>query len=157
MTVRPFATTDTRVLADLYRDSVRGLGAQRYTPTQVEAWASSADDLEGFEAKLSYGFTLVSLEEDIIAAFGALFGWDSVSLLYCAPRFARRGHATAIYAQLEAASREHRVARLTSTASYLSRPFFEKHGFSLVEIERTRFGGADFERFKMEKPLAVAR
>ena len=153
MTVRSFTVADTAALAELYRESVRGLGAQHYTPAQVDAWASSADDLEGFQTKLNYGFTLVSTEENVVAAFGELLPWDNVSLLYCAPRFARRGHATAIYAQLEAAARKRRVTHLTTTASSLARPFFEKNGFKLAEVERTEFGGAKFERYKMEKLL----
>src|ERR1051326_7843486 len=111
MTVRPFTAADTRAVANVYRTSVRGLGAQHYTPAQIEAWASSAEDLGAFETKLSYGFTLVSVEGNMIAAFGELLPWDNVSLLYTAPRFARHGHATAIYAQLEATARERRVQR----------------------------------------------
>ena len=153
MTIRPFAVADTRALADLYRESVRVLAASHYTPAQIAAWSGWTDDLSGFETMLGFAFTLVSLEENEIAAFGALLPEDNVALLYCAPRFARRGHATALYAKLEAEARERRVARLTTTASELSKPFFEKNGFKLTEIERTQFGGADFDRFKMEKPL----
>ena len=152
--VRPFTAADTRAVANVYRTSVRGLGAQHYTPAQIEAWASSADDLDSLGTKLGYGITLVSVEGSMIAAFGELLPWDHVSLLYTAPRFARRGHATAIYAQLEATARKRSVKRLTTTASHLSKPFFEKNGFALTEIEHTEFGGANFERFKMEKQLS---
>jgi putative acetyltransferase len=154
MTVRPYIAADTPAIADLYRDSVRVLGPQRYTPGQIEAWSTYANDVDGLQTTLGFGHTLVSEEDGRIAAFGELLPWDNVALLYCAPQFARRGHATAIYEKLEAVARRRGVTRLTTTASHLSKPLFEKKGFTLTEVELSHFGGAEFERFKMEKRLS---
>lgn len=153
MRLRSFRSDDTEALAELFRDSVRELGRTAYSPSQREAWGKFADDLNAFRSRLERGVTLVSLEGEALAAFGQLDPVDCIELLYCGARFARRGHATAIYLQLEKIAREQGVTRLSTIASHLSRPFFEKQGFHLVETERSVFNGAEFERDKMEKPL----
>lgn len=154
MEVRPLLVGEIPALAELYRDSVLRLGSLAYAPPQIAAWASYPDDAPKFTETLKQGISLVSVEGGELAAFGQLNPSDCVSLLYCGGRFARRGHATAIYRQLEAAARRQKIAVLRTTASRVSRPFFEKQGFSLVEVERNIFKGVEFERFKLEKPIS---
>ena len=156
MQIRTFTADDADALALLYRDSVRGLGRQAYSPAHLEAWAKFVDDVDAFRARALQGVSLVSLEGDELAALGQLHPSDCIALLYCATRFARRGHATALYLRLEALAREQGITRLWTTASKVSRPLFEKHGFRLFETERSVFNGAEFERYKMEKLLRTS-
>lgn len=151
--VRPFTADDAAAVAALYRDSVCGLGAQAYSPAHLAAWVKYADDVAEFRTRVQRGVSLVSLESGELAAIGQLHPVDCIALLYCATRFARRGHATALYGRLEDVARQQGVARLVTTASKLSRPLFEKQGFRLFETERSVFNGAEFERYKMEKQL----
>jgi putative acetyltransferase len=157
MPLRAVTIEDAPPLAKLYRDSVRGLGAQAYSAEQVAVWASYPDDFLEFRRRILLGVALVSLEGDAIAAFGQLEPDDHISLLYTATPFARRGHATAIYHALETTARSRGVTRLGTTASRLSRPFFTQHGFDLLEVERNHYKGVEFERFKMAKRLDHAR
>ena len=131
MLVRPFSPDDAPALAELYRDSARGLGPQAYSPAQIAVWASYPDDFPAFCERLQRGVSLVSLEGGEIAGFGQLDPDDYIALLYTATRFARLG----------------------TTASFLSRSLFARHGFELIEIEHSVFKGVTFERFKMAKYL----
>ncbi len=151
MTIRPYSPTDAEAIAAVYRDAVRGIGPQAYTAEQVAMWSSWPDHREEFAACLARGLTLVAQEEGRIVAFGQLEPVDHVVLLYCAPSHSRQGIATTIHAQLEAHAFAAGVNTLSTCASRISRPLFEKLGYEVVQIEKPVRDGIEFERFKMVK------
>ena len=50
--LRPYLPQDAPVLADIFRASVEELTEDDYSPEQQEAWASAADDMDEFAARL---------------------------------------------------------------------------------------------------------
>lgn len=156
MNLRPYTAADLDALAALYRASVCRLGPAAYTPAQVAAWASFAEDRAAFLALLDRGYTVVAVLDGAPAAFCQLHPGDHVSLLYTDPRFARRGLATAVYGAVEAVARERGQRVLGTDASAVSRPFFEKQGFALRREEQTIRQGVSITRYQMAKRLADA-
>jgi len=73
---------------------------------------------------------------------------DAESLAEWATDYARRGIGAAIYARLEARARERGGAAIHTEASRISRPFFAKHGYELIEVEHVVRFGVEFERCK---------
>lgn len=153
ITLRTYKLSDAEALAELYRWSAITLGREAYTYEQVLVWARHPENLETFRHTLSQGMTLLSLVEDIPAAFGQLNPQDHIAYLYTSPAHARQGHASAIYCALEHEARKRCVKRIHTEASRLSRPFFEHHHFSVIETEYPIRHEIVFERFKMEKIL----
>ncbi|MNW68344.1 putative N-acetyltransferase YafP [compost metagenome] len=51
-------------------------------------------------------------------------------------------------------AREHGAVELTTYASLTARPFFEKHGFVVVEERQPVLRGVSLTNFRMRKPLA---
>lgn len=151
--LRAYRPDDAEALAALFRASARVLGAQAYSPAHVEAWACYPEDLEEFRARLAQGTTLVAFDGETPIGFGQLNPADYINFLYVAPTHARRGVAQAIYDALEAQARRLGTATLRATASRLSKPFFEKNGWAVVEIEQAPRYDVVFERYLMEKPL----
>jgi len=149
--LRPFNLEDAESLAGVYRDAVRTLGPQAYTQQQVDAWALYPDDMGEFRGRLSRGLTLVAEEEGRVLAFGQLEPDDHLAFLYCAGRSCRKGIGSEIYHALEAHAFQKGVAQIHTEASRISRPFFAKHGYVLVEVERVVRFGIEFERFRMTK------
>ncbi|SDC40627.1 GNAT family N-acetyltransferase [Paraburkholderia lycopersici] len=147
---------DASALAALFRASVDTLAASHYDASQRAAWAAAFDDLSAFDARLSRGVTLVAQCEGAAVAFGQLFPFDHVEMLYVAPAWSRRGLATALIARMEALARESRSAVLTVDASVLSRPVFERAGFSLISAESVLRDGVSLPRFHLCKPLHAA-
>ncbi|CAG9246401.1 GNAT family N-acetyltransferase [Paraburkholderia unamae] len=147
------AGRDAPALAALFRASVTTLAASHYDAAQRAAWAAAADDLAGFEARLARGVTLVAHCDGAAVAFGQLFPRDHVEMLYVAPAWSRRGLATALVARLEALARESRASVLSVDASALSRPVFERAGFSLISSEWVWRDGVSLPRFHLCKPL----
>jgi Sortase and related acyltransferases len=151
MIIREFLASDAEGLAAVYRDAVRGIGPQAYTAEQVAAWALYPDDMDEFRVRMSRGLTLVAEVEGRVVAFGQLEPEDHLAFLYCSTDYARRGIGAEIYARLGA--RERGVAAIHTEASRISRPFFAKHGYELIEVEHVVRFGVEFERFRMRKVL----
>lgn len=153
MSIREYQPTDAEILAEIYRDAVVGIGSTAYNAKQIEVWSSFPEDLEEFRHLLSQGLTIVALDKGQLVAFGQLNPLDRVAFLYTATRVARKGYATQIYQQLEDYAIAQNVQRLHTEASRISKHFFLKMGFSVVEREIVDRKNTPFERFKMEKMI----
>ena len=130
------------------------VGPVAYTSEQVEMWAKYPEDMEEFRTRLSRGVTLIAEENSEIVAFGQLEPDDHLAFLYCAGRRCRNGIGSEIYRALEAEALRRGVKHISTDASRISRPFFIKHGYSVVEVERVVRSGIEFERFRMLRQLA---
>ena len=56
--LRPYLPQDAPLLAEIFRASIEELTEDDYNPAQQEAWASLADDMEEFAARLGKHLTL---------------------------------------------------------------------------------------------------
>jgi putative acetyltransferase len=153
MKLRNYRQTDAEPLANVYRDAARNLGLQEYTPEQTRVWAMHPEDLEEFRVALSEGVTICAIVGESPVAFGQVSPPDHIAYLYCHSEHARRGYASAILTALEQQAISNRVTALRVEASCVARPFFERHGYGVVEEERHVRCGVEFLRFKMEKAL----
>ncbi|EIM96842.1 N-acetyltransferase GCN5 [Paraburkholderia hospita] len=152
---RLFRAADAAALAALFHDAA--LAAAGYDPAAREAWASAADDLATFGARLSRGITLVALRGGAYAGFGQLHPADHIEMLYVAPAFMRQGLAAELLARLEAPARAAGALGLTADVSVSARHAFERAGFAVEAEESVTRNGVSLRRFRMMKPLAAAR
>lgn len=153
MQIRTYRENDCDRLIEIYRAAALQLGRQAYTDEQVRAWAAYPEDSQEFRRTLLQGLTLCAMENDTPVAFGQLNPADHIAFLYCHPRFARRGFASALLQKLEAEARRQQVPRIRTEASAVSRPLFEKSGFRVTAEERPVRHGIEFLRYRMEKTL----
>ncbi|MGF1678853.1 MAG: GNAT family N-acetyltransferase [Candidatus Methylacidiphilales bacterium] len=149
--LRNYTPHDAERLAAVYRDAVRSIGPQAYSPHQVEVWAAYPEDIEEFRGRLSRGHTLVAEIDGEVVAFGQIEPSDHIAFLYCVGRESRKGICSEILHVLEQYAHSHGVSELDTDASRISRPFFEKHGFCVIEVEHVVRLGVNFERFRMKK------
>src|ERR671917_2596053 len=91
--LRPFLPADAPVLAEIYQASVEELTGEDYSEAQQAAWASLADDVEAFGARLAEGLTLVATIGGSVVGFGSLKGADHIDLLYVHPAAIGQGVA----------------------------------------------------------------
>ncbi len=152
MEIREYQTSDLDAIARVYRDAATNTGSQVYSSTQVEVWAAFADRLK---QKLDGGWTIVSVENGEVVAFGQLDPVDRISLLYTTSQYGRKGYATQIYRRLEGRAIASGATHLRTEASRIAKHFFLKMGFEIVETEYVDRDGVEFERFKMRKAIAV--
>jgi putative acetyltransferase len=153
---RPAAPAYVFVLAAMYRDAALRLGPLVYTPEQVGAWASFADDAPGFHDYVLKADTWIAERP----ADGRALGFCGVSRqgvlreihsLYVTPQLTRRGLGGEMLRRtLERASTEG-ARRYAAWATPFSRPVFEGAGFVLAQTLTAPFAGAMFERHRVER------
>ena len=157
LNIRRYKPEDAEEIAGLYRRSVREIAIEKYTQEEVEAWASYADEVEEIRHRLAEGLTLVAQAGDGLVAFGQLKPVDHIAFLYTLRDYSRMGIASGIYKRLE----DHAVIKgaehLTTDASRISKPLFERLGFKLECPVVENRKGVELESFKMRKELRANR
>ncbi|MEO1599208.1 MAG: GNAT family N-acetyltransferase [Pseudomonadota bacterium] len=89
-----------------------------------------------------------------IAGFMSLTPEGVVDMAYVAPKWMGKGVALVLYSALIARAREVGLARLTTDASHLARPFFERRGWRLLTEQQVERHGVRLTNFKMASDLA---
>jgi putative acetyltransferase len=154
--LRPFLPDDVPVLAEIYQASIEELTGEDYSEAQQAAWASLADDVEGFGRRLAESLTLVATIGGSTVGFASLKGADHVDLLYVHPAAAGQGVGTLLAEALEKLAGGRGAKRLTADVSDTARDFFEKRGFEAQRRNTVLVGDEWLGNTTMEKPLAAA-
>jgi putative acetyltransferase len=77
-----------------------------------------------------------------------------LDLAFVLPQVMGQGVADALYAVLEARARAEGLARLTTEASALARPFFARNGWALIREQQVERRGVALHNAVMEKTLS---
>ena len=146
---------DADAMADVYRRSVRALGAQDYAPEQVEAWASRGPDAVRFRQKIMdgrKGWVAVDAKGHV-CGFVDLESDGHVDFLYVDPDHAGQGVAGRLLTELEQGARSAGLRRLYVEASETARPVFERHGYSVAGRRDFEISGVAIHNYAMERTL----
>ncbi len=155
--IRQYREADAEAVAVLFTESVHRLACSHYDQAQLAAWAPRPPDLPGWSARLSLLKTLVAEVNLQLAGFVSYEQNGHIVLLYVSPEHARRGVASALYRQAEAALIAGGVAEIFTEASLVARPFFERCGFRVAEEQCVQRRGSTFRRYGMRKGSLSAR
>lgn len=151
MVVREVVADDVPQLAALYAGSVKTLGPVAYSPEQVSAWASFAEDADAFRRWVLEPRTIVMEDASGILGFCGVDAAGHVASLYVRADRARQGIGTRLLqAALDRASALG-VHTFHAETSELSLPVFQRFGFAVRGIEKGTCGGAEFERYLVSK------
>lgn len=131
--IRPFVPEDAPALAELTVAAIAMLGLRVYSIEQVLAWAArhpgATRFLEGAEAG---EVILVARSADgEPAAYAILQPEGHLDMLYCHPDHAGKGLASALLAAIENEALARGHTHVTTHASELARPVFERAGYVL--------------------------
>jgi len=155
LAMRPMLPTDVPLLADIFRAAIEELAAEDYSEAQQEAWASSADDMEEFAAKLAGELTLVATFAGAAVGFASLADNTKIDMLYVHPAAAGQGAGALLCDALERLAAARGAKELTVDASDTARGFFEKRGFSPRTRNTITVAGEWLANTTMTKPLAA--
>ena len=153
LNIRRYKPEDAEDIAGLYGKSVREIAIEMYTPEEVEVWASYANEIEEIRHRLAEGLTLVAESGNTPVAFGQLKPVTHIAFLYTVKEYSRMGIATGIYRRLEDHAQVKGAKYLTTDASRISKPLFERLGFKLECPVIEKRNGVELECFKMKKEL----
>jgi putative acetyltransferase len=153
--LRPYLPADARRCAEIFRSSIEELAAEDYDEEQREAWASRAEDETGFGARLAEALTLLAVIDGAIAGFASLKGADEIDMLFVDPEFARQGVGRTLVDALTKLAQGRGAKRLTTEASDVAKPLFERLGFTAQQRNLVRKGDQWLANTTMTKTLGA--
>lgn len=158
MQLRPYRSDDLAELAELFTMAVHLLGRSHYDAMQLDAWAPVPPDLEEWANRFAALTTLVADDGHCPLGFVSWreendrYGY--ISHIFVRPDAARKGIASQLLAAAEAALFGAEQVRVH--ASLVARPFFERHGYTVVKEETAIRAGLELTRFEMCKTRLAA-
>jgi putative acetyltransferase len=155
LAMRPMLPTDVPLLAEIFRAAIEELTAEDYSEAQQEAWASAADDLEEFGAKLAGDLTLVATFGGAPVGFASLADNTRIDMLYVHPAAAGQGAGAMLTDALEKLAAARGAKELSVEASDTASGFFEKRGFSAKTRNTVTLGGEWLANTTMVKVLGA--
>lgn len=124
-----------------------------YTEAQRRAWAGEAPDPQGWRDRLWGVEGFAAEEEGRLVGFMTLAGTGYIDLAFVAPAALGRGVGWQLYRAVEARARELGASVLTTDASRMARPFFERQGWSTVAEQVVVIRGVVLTTYRMRKAL----
>jgi putative acetyltransferase len=155
VSLRPYLPADARRCAEIFRSSIYELAADDYDEDQREAWASRADHGQAFGARLAQALTLLAVIDGAIAGFASLKGADEIDMLFVDPGFARQGVGRTLVGALTRLAQARGAKRLTTEASDVAKPLFERQGFTAQKRNIVRKGDQWLANTTMTKTLGA--
>jgi putative acetyltransferase len=153
--LRPYVPADARRCAEIFRASIEELAAEDYGEEQREAWAAKADDEQAFGARLAEALTLLAMIDGAIAGFASLKGADFIDMLFVEPEFARQGVGRTLVDALTRLAQARGAKSLTTEASDVAKPLFERQGFTAQKRNLVRIGDEWLANTTMTKSLGA--
>ncbi len=153
VSLRPYVPADAKRCAEIFRASIEELAAEDYDADQREAWASTADDEATFAARVGGGLGLIAVIDGAAAGFATLKGAETIDMLYVDPAFTGQGAARTLVDALTRLAAARGAKRLTTEASDVSKPLFERLGFSAQKRNLVRVGDEWLANTTMTKTL----
>jgi putative acetyltransferase len=151
--LRPYLAEDTPVLAAIFVASIEGLTGDDYSEAQQQAWASAADDEEGFGQRLASELTLVATLQSSPVGFASLKGADHIDMLYVHPGAVGQGVASLLCDALEKLAGGRGAKSLTVDASDNAVEFFVKRGYEPKQRNTVSVSGEWLANTTMQKTL----
>jgi putative acetyltransferase len=155
LALRPFLTSDTPLLAEIFRAAIAQLTVDDYSEAQQEAWASAAKDEDAFGKDLASQLTLIATLDGSPVGFASLEGKDKIGMLYVHPAVTGKGVGAMLVDALEKLAGGRGVARLSVDASDSARGFFEKRGYVAQQRNTVSLGGEWLANTTLHKQLAA--
>ncbi|TFB76711.1 GNAT family N-acetyltransferase [Cryobacterium glaciale] len=154
MLLRPFTVLDGEATLDVFLRAIRITASSRYTPEQIAAWAPDDMDIVAWTAKRARTATVVATNGVQVVGFTDLDDRGYIDMLFVDPDFGRRGVASALLGWVLERADDRGLTELSTHASLVARPFFEKFGFVVLEQRYPVQGGVRLTNFIMHRALA---
>ena len=155
--LRPFLAEDASTVAQIFQAAIAELTSDDYSEAQQEAWASVADDVADFAAKLGGQLTLVATLDGEPVGFASLAGKDKIDMLYVHPDAAGQGAGATLADALEKLAGARGAEKLTVDASDTARGFFEHRGYAAQSRNSISIGDEWLANTTLTKQLKGAK
>jgi putative acetyltransferase len=154
--IRGYDERDAAATLEVFERAILETARSAYSQEQVRAWAGGPRELAAWNAARLATRTVVDEIDGAVAGFSDLGVGGYVDRLFVHPSFARRGVAGRLLDAVVAIGVADGLGELTTHASLVARPVFERAGFEVVHRETVARGAITLDRFLMRRMLGGA-
>ncbi len=140
-------------MMELFYNTVHVVCAKDYTPQQLSRWAPANADAIAWKQRLNNNVCKVAVIGDVLVGFSELTEDGHVDCMYVHKDYQRKNVARRLLKELQQIAEERNYEILTTEASITAKPFFEKHGFGVIQVKKKLYNGKEFTNYKMIKQL----
>ena len=152
--VRPYKSSDAQDLAKIYYKTIHEVNAKDYSKIQLDAWAPEVSlEGENWLKKFEKTSPLVAVSEDTIVGFAEFESNGHIDCFYCHHEWIGLGVGAALMHAIHEIALDQSIPKIFVEVSITALPFFEKHGFKILEKQTVFIKDIGLTNFKMEKIL----
>lgn len=156
MKIRKFKRADIDQIVTLFYETVHTVCANDYSRAQLEAWAPDDETdsrIATWQESLCQHYAYVAESERTIIGFGDMTAAGYLDRLYVHKDYQRQGIASALLKTLEGEAQRLHLSEIRTDASITAKPFFERHGYQLVQSQSVVRRGVTLVNFKLVKTI----
>ena len=147
--IRRYTSNDLDEVISVFQGAVRKVASRDYDQAQIDAWAQ-VDRSRWSLARVSKP-TWIAENGSAVIGFSDLEPNGHLDMMFVHPDYQGLGVATALLKTVQDAARDLGLAEIFTEASITGRPFFERRGFVVVDLQVVEERGQTFKTFKMTK------
>lgn len=155
--IRAFVEADGRRTLEIFERAVRITARAHYTEGEVEAWLGGRRDPARWAADRLATGTLVAEIEGVVVGFTDLRDDGYIDRLFVDPDVGRRGIGAALLCEVRERASVRGITALSTHASLVARPVFERAGFDVSFEETVERSGETLRRFFMTAEISHDR
>ena len=142
---------DLAEMKQLFVDTIHSVCKDQYNESQLSAWSSSSQNDQRWQELISTQYVLIAELNDKIVGFASLKDGNYIDFFYVHKDFQRKGIAKELLLRIESEAASYGTLVLTSDVSMTAKPFFEKNGFLVVEVQENLRKDVVLINYKMMK------
>ncbi|MCD9616466.1 GNAT family N-acetyltransferase [Chryseobacterium gleum] len=135
--IRKGKEADLPEMLQLFAATIDAVCRKDYTPQQLEAWKSGAENEERWRKVIRDQYVVIALNENKIAGFCTLDQGNYIDLLFVHKDEQQKGIASILYQEVENEALRQREKQLTAEVSKTARPFLRKLVFRWFRNKRS--------------------
>lgn len=156
MKIRTYAESDAHATLDVFLSAITQTAALNYTQEQTDAWARPNErNIDQWNTVRNSLNTIVADINGHVAGFSDVSDSGYIDMMFVAPEFGRRGVASALLSHLQRQAISQGTSELTTHASITARPFFERHGFTVIAEQHPITNGVQMVNYQMRLQLSA--
>ncbi|QDT11216.1 GNAT family N-acetyltransferase [Stieleria marina] len=152
--LRSWTVSDSADCLTLFRDCIRRVCADDYTPEQINAWASPQIVFDDWAQRFQNRSAYVACQRDAIVGFIDMDDFGYLDRLFVSADHQRQGIARRLVDQVVADAKRLGCQRIKTEASLTARPFFQSMGFAVVKQQVVECSQVQMINFQMQLSLS---
>ncbi|WP_409015777.1 GNAT family N-acetyltransferase [Anaerostipes caccae] len=144
--IRRYKPSDCEDSAKLFYNTIHAVNAKDYTGEQLNVWASGSENLEKWNRSLIKNTAFVAILNELMVGFGDIDETGYFDRLFVHKDHQREGIVSVLCEKLEQTVQE---GIITVHASITAKPFFEKRGYEVVQVQRAERRGMYLTNYLM--------